>query len=258
MSALWAPSQVRHQGLGFRCACAYQVWEGWLHAAGGQGGGAGCWLERPPLEPEWSGAARAAQCGCSPPSPGSRHSSSLTQFPVCPHSHFESPTGGLLGYLVYDIGLNYITDPELEALFLSASAAAVAVLSCYLSAALSLDASMRLLVITFLLTTFGANGGDKPAAAVAALRTGGIISGVVVIMTLTVLILPKSATVQALRYVPGGFIDCVPGPWCHAWGAIFAPRGGGGGGGVHHDPHSAHPPQECDGAGAEVRAGVLE
>ena len=47
-------------------------------------------------------------------------------------------------------------------------------------------------------------GGGKPgnsALGVALLRTGGIITGVLLFMGLTVVILPKSATIEALRLV---------------------------------------------------------
>lgn len=58
--------------------------------------------------------------------------------------------GGLLGYIVYDFGVLHLPD-EYDTIFLCTSAAAVGVLSCYLSNVFKLDASMRLFVITFLL-----------------------------------------------------------------------------------------------------------
>lgn len=42
-------------------------------------------------------------------------------------------------------------------------------------------------------------GGTHSALGVALLRTGGIITGVLLFMGLTVVILPKSATIEALR-----------------------------------------------------------
>jgi hypothetical protein len=42
-------------------------------------------------------------------------------------------------------------------------------------------------------------GGSHSALGVALLRTGGIITGVLLFMGLTVVILPKSATIEALR-----------------------------------------------------------
>jgi hypothetical protein len=44
-------------------------------------------------------------------------------------------------------------------------------------------------------------GGTHSALGVALLRTGGIITGVLLFMGLTVVILPKSATIEALRCV---------------------------------------------------------
>lgn len=50
--------------------------------------------------------------------------------------------------------------------------------------------------------TFGAHNADsRSALGVALLRTGGIISGVLLFMTLTIIILPKSATIESLRLV---------------------------------------------------------
>lgn len=43
-------------------------------------------------------------------------------------------------------------------------------------------------------------GGTHSAAGVALLRTGGIVTGVLLFMFLTVIILPKSATIEALRW----------------------------------------------------------
>jgi len=57
------------------------------------------------------------------------------------------------------------------------------------------------------ITVSGASD-DKPAIIVAALRTTGIISGVFVMLLLTIIILPKSATVTALRLVPA--TSCLP------------------------------------------------
>lgn len=47
--------------------------------------------------------------------------------------------------------------------------------------------------------TFGAHPADG-AAAVALLRTGGIVLGVLVFMALSVLVLPKSASMESLRW----------------------------------------------------------
>jgi hypothetical protein len=46
--------------------------------------------------------------------------------------------------------------------------------------------------------TFGAHE-KEGAAAVALLRTGGIVLGVLVFMTLSVVVLPKSASMESLR-----------------------------------------------------------
>jgi hypothetical protein len=49
--------------------------------------------------------------------------------------------------------------------------------------------------------TFGAHSKDsKSALGVALLRTGGIVCGVLLFMGLTIIVLPKSATIESLRY----------------------------------------------------------
>ncbi|KAF8062102.1 hypothetical protein HT031_004362 [Scenedesmus sp. PABB004] len=114
--------------------------------------------------------------------------------------------GGLLGFLVYDYGVLMLPATEaVQAGFMVACAAGVGALSCWLSMKFKLDASMRLFVITFIIVTFGAhNASSESAAGVALLRTGGIIAGVLVLMTLTLVILPKSATIESLREMKNG------------------------------------------------------
>jgi hypothetical protein len=58
------------------------------------------------------------------------------------------------------------------------SSAAVGVLSCYLAVLLNLDMTPRFFCLTFVLVTMGAPA-YKSALAVAALRTTGILAGVV-------------------------------------------------------------------------------
>lgn len=58
----------------------------------------------------------------------------------------------LLHWQVYDFGVLRLPDPASDVLMV-ASAAAVGALSCYLSFKFSLDASMRLFVITFLIVS---------------------------------------------------------------------------------------------------------
>jgi len=60
------------------------------------------------------------------------------------------PFAGLLGFLAYDYGVNFLPNPELDTWFLSLAAAGTGILSCWLANRFQLDASMRLLVITFL------------------------------------------------------------------------------------------------------------
>lgn len=50
-------------------------------------------------------------------------------------------------------------------------------------------------------------GGAHSALGVALLRTGGIVLGVLLLMSLTVIILPKSATIEALRCA---MLHCIP------------------------------------------------
>jgi hypothetical protein len=58
--------------------------------------------------------------------------------------------------------------------------------------------------------TFGAHSKDsKSALGVALLRTGGIVCGVLLFMGLTIIVLPKSATIESLRYCHKALTACI-------------------------------------------------
>lgn len=65
---------------------------------------------------------------------------------------------------------------------------------------LKLDTSARLFVVTFLLVTFSGDSGEA-AQFTAAIRVVGIVLGVLVMLLVSVIVLPKSATVQCLHRV---------------------------------------------------------
>lgn len=111
--------------------------------------------------------------------------------------------GGTLGFVVNLLGSHIWTDAS-DGYFLSVASALFAYACCMASYRLKLDVSMKLTMITFLLVTFGA-GDDGPGAAfeTAVTRTAGIATGVVLSLLLSVIIFPKSASMEAVWELRG-------------------------------------------------------
>ncbi|KAL6760710.1 hypothetical protein V8C86DRAFT_3190339 [Haematococcus lacustris] len=103
--------------------------------------------------------------------------------------------GGSLGFIAYDYGRSIFPDAKIDDLFLSSAAAIVGMLSCFMAHALGLDMTPRFFAMTFILVTSGAPSYGS-GYLVAAVRTGGILAGVLV---LAILVLPRSASIEALR-----------------------------------------------------------
>lgn len=85
-----------------------------------------------------------------------------------------------------------------DGIFLSVVAGVLAACSVFVAKRYKLNASARLFVVTLLLVTFAGDSGQD-ALVFAASRVGGILLGVVIMLLLTVLVLPKSATVESLH-----------------------------------------------------------
>jgi len=87
---------------------------------------------------------------------------------------------------------------SVDGVFLSVVAGLLAAASIFVGKRLKLNTSARLFVITLLLITFAGDSG-KNASAFALVRVSGILLGVLIMLILSVVVLPKSATVEALH-----------------------------------------------------------
>lgn len=108
--------------------------------------------------------------------------------------------GGLLGFLASAVATGWWTlqAGEADALLLAAAAAAASFFSVLVGKRLNLDLSARLFVIAFVIVSFNALQGKDPFQ-VAVTRIAGIVSGVLTMVVMSVLILPKSASIESLR-----------------------------------------------------------
>ncbi|KAL4436087.1 hypothetical protein ABPG77_005535 [Micractinium sp. CCAP 211/92] len=108
--------------------------------------------------------------------------------------------GGTLGFLAAAAATNWWTLQANEAddLFLAAATGVAAFLSVLAGKRWNLDLSARLFVIAFVIVSFNAQQGKDPFM-VAVTRVCGIASGVAVMLLMSVLVLPKSASVESLR-----------------------------------------------------------
>lgn len=87
---------------------------------------------------------------------------------------------------------------SVDGVFLSVVAGLLAAASIFVGKRLKLNTSARLFVITLLLITFAGDSG-KNASVFAIVRVSGILLGVLIMLLLSVVVLPKSATVEALH-----------------------------------------------------------
>jgi hypothetical protein len=105
--------------------------------------------------------------------------------------------GGLVGYVVHQLGL-LIFGEAMDGIFKSLAAGALASLSVLVGEKrLKLNTSAKLFVVTLLLVTFAGEYGDIEGYAVA--RVCGILLGVCLMLLLSIVVFPKSATVEALH-----------------------------------------------------------
>jgi len=107
--------------------------------------------------------------------------------------------GGFCGFLVHTIGSELLFGEYSDGTWLAISAAILASLSILVGHRYKLDTSARLFTITFLLVTFAGDAGEA-SYKVAFIRVSGILLGVLLMLVLSVVILPKSATVEALHW----------------------------------------------------------
>lgn len=108
--------------------------------------------------------------------------------------------GGILGFLAAAAATHWWTlqSNEADDLFLAAATGAAAFLSVLAGKRFNLDLSARLFVIAFVIVSFNAQQGKDPFM-VAVTRVCGIAAGVATMLLMSVLILPKSASVESLR-----------------------------------------------------------
>jgi hypothetical protein len=105
--------------------------------------------------------------------------------------------GGGVGYVVHQIGL-LVFGEALDGIFKSLAAGVFASLSILFGEQkFKLNTSAKLFVVTLLLVTFAGENGDIEGYAVA--RVCGILLGVCLMLLLSMVVFPKSATVEALH-----------------------------------------------------------
>ncbi|WPT13713.1 hypothetical protein PSENEW3_00001552 [Picochlorum sp. SENEW3] len=105
--------------------------------------------------------------------------------------------GGSVGYVVHQLGLHVFGEVT-DGIFMSLSAGLLAGLSVIYGKKWKLNTSAKLFVITLLLITFAAETG-KDVELFAIARVSGILLGVLIMLLLSVVIFPKSATVESLH-----------------------------------------------------------
>lgn len=106
--------------------------------------------------------------------------------------------GGFIGFVVHTLGSTVFFSEYTDGTYLTISAAFFAGLSTVIGHKYKLETSARLFTITLLLITFAGDAGQTTYH-VAIVRVTGILLGVVIMLVLSVLILPKSATIQCLH-----------------------------------------------------------
>ncbi len=105
--------------------------------------------------------------------------------------------GGSVGYVVHQLG-QHVFGEVLDGVFMSLSAGVFAGLSVIYGKKWKLNTSAKLFVITLLLITFAAETG-KDVELFAIARVIGILLGVLIMLLLSVVVFPKSATVESLH-----------------------------------------------------------
>lgn len=105
--------------------------------------------------------------------------------------------GGGVGYVVHQVGL-LVFGEAMDGIFKSLAAGALASLSVLVGEKrFKLNTSAKLFVVTLLLVTFAGEYGDIEGYAVA--RVCGILLGVCLMLLLSMVVFPKSATVETLH-----------------------------------------------------------
>ncbi|GAX75211.1 hypothetical protein CEUSTIGMA_g2655.t1 [Chlamydomonas eustigma] len=110
--------------------------------------------------------------------------------------------GGLWGFFMFSIGVFTFTsvpDGDGPGVFVSLLSPLVAVATTFLAYKLGLDQLARFTQLTYILVGYGTYNNAQGAFLQAVVRIGGIISGALVSLMLSVIILPRSATVEACR-----------------------------------------------------------
>ncbi|KAL6782182.1 hypothetical protein ACKKBF_B39375 [Auxenochlorella protothecoides x Auxenochlorella symbiontica] len=107
--------------------------------------------------------------------------------------------GGFSGFLVFQIG-ELFWNEQTDGMVLTVGACVVSFVAILVGHKLKLDTSARLYIITFLLVIFGADRGSD-AGLLAWNRVCGILAGVVLILILSILVFPKSASIECIRNV---------------------------------------------------------
>ncbi|KFM23531.1 hypothetical protein F751_4413 [Auxenochlorella protothecoides] len=113
--------------------------------------------------------------------------------------------GGFSGFLVFQIG-ELFWNEQTDGMVLTVGACVVSFVAILVGHKLKLDTSARLYIITFLLVIFGADRGSD-AGLLAWNRVCGILAGVVLILILSILVFPKSASIECIRKSNKGYMS---------------------------------------------------
>lgn len=100
----------------------------------------------------------------------------------------------------FHIAFQLLTAQQTDGVFLATCAALLSGASVLVGHRLKLDVSAKLFTITLLLVTFAGDAG-KETWKIAAIRVGGIVVGVLLALILSVVILPKSASIECLHCI---------------------------------------------------------
>ncbi|KXZ48693.1 hypothetical protein GPECTOR_26g596 [Gonium pectorale] len=106
--------------------------------------------------------------------------------------------GGFIGMVAFTIGFHLFGAGPGGSVFISAVAGLTVWATTYLAFKHSLDQLARFMQLTYCIVAFGAKP-DKGASLLAMLRIGGIFAGGLLSVLLAVVVLPRSASVEALR-----------------------------------------------------------
>lgn len=123
----------------------------------------------------------------------------VVPFIITSPSAYTYATGNVVDVVQYFLSFLFSVQ-QTDGVFLATCAALLAGASVLVGHRLKLDVSAKLFTITLLLVTFAGDAG-KETWKIAAIRVGGIVVGVLLALLLSVVILPKSASIECLHCI---------------------------------------------------------